>query len=789
MDRREVYVRGAGLALLALALILLMSLASFNPNDPPGADHPRLDPASNICGIVGAYLAYTVRLFLGTGGYLIAGLMGVIGAFMLIHRDIDDRLMRGIGVAVLILSWCAGIGMLFPNGGWPGGHGGWIGRAIGPGFLSSIGTGGYVIVVLGLTLGALLAADAWVLWVGRKSVQAFTMVGLPKRGGATVAPVDLPTPASAERTRVEPEERMAEQKELLRQRIAEQRASQTKTPPEPPTEDFTDEPPAVRRAGPSTISEAPTLLVKEKEKEKAPEPKPRAARKVKQEQIGDYALPGMDMLDPPDPVNPKAADERVQEKREILERTLEEFGIAAQVVEIDRGPVITQFELELAPGVKIGKIVGLSDDLARALKAISVRVVAPIPGKSTVGIEVPNANREVVRMREIFESGVLERKRLTIPLLLGKDASGEPLIGDLAQMPHMLIAGATGSGKSVCMNSVIMTFLLTQSPTNLKLLLIDPKMVELSAFREVPHLICPVVTDMKKAASTLEWATKKMDERYSLLANVGVRNIAGYNALGEKEIRKRLEAAPDEDIEGVPFHMPYIIIIIDELADLMMVSAKEVENTITRLAQKSRAVGIHLIVATQRPSVDVVTGLIKANLPCRLAFQTASKIDSRTILDRNGGEKLLGRGDMLFLPPGSSKLTRGQGCFTSDEEIRRITTYLSDRAKPQFEQELVRPRNDAEDEMAEADPFFMDAVRVVVENQRGSVSLLQRKLGIGYGRAARLIDLMGEAGIIGEYKGSQAREVMYTLEEWDARHGTGGPTISQEPAGEESEAT
>ena len=448
------------------------------------------------------------------------------------------------------------------------------------------------------------------------------------------------------------------------------------------------------------------------------------------------------MLDPPQPADARAPDEDIEGKREVLERTLEEFGIVAQVVEVDPGPVITQFELELAAGIKIGKIIGLSDDIARALKAQSVRVVAPIPGKSTVGIEVPNSTRQVVRLRELFESGIIQRKRMTIPLLLGKDASGEPLLADLAQMPHLLIAGATGSGKSVCMNSIIMTFLLTQSPEDVKLILIDPKMVELSAFRDIPHLMTPVLTDMKKASAVLEWATRKMDERYSLLANVGVRNIAAYNALGEKEIRKRLDVGPDDDLEGLAFHLPHIIIIIDELADLMMVSAKEVENTITRLAQKSRAVGIHLIVATQRPSVDVVTGLIKANLPSRLAFQTASKVDSRTILDRNGAEKLLGRGDMLFLPPGSAKLIRGQGAFTSDEEIRRVTALIAQRAKPHYDAELANPQGLQEGEGAAQDALFDDAVRIILESQRGSVSLLQRKLGIGYGRASRLVDLM-----------------------------------------------
>ncbi len=772
MERREVYHRGLGLVLCAAGLILFMSVASYNPHDPPGNDYPvYYAHAANICGPVGAHLAWLFRLLFGTGSYLIALALAVVGSFMVIAYQITDRWMRLAGGTLFILSWCAGMALVFTTGGSPYGHGGMIGWALGPGVLSSLGTGAYVIVLLGLALGALLAADAFVLWLGRKSVEALTMRGddaAPDGRSASPTAPASPTGPTAEAP-TDPGGKMAEQKELLRKRIEERAKSKVEPPPvEEPTVLKTVPPPPAPPP-PSPIAEAATVLVKPKEPKEPRKPKPRKPI------AGGFALPPLDLLDPVAAAKGKETESSIAQKQEVLERTLEEFGIAAQVVEIDRGPVITQFELELAPGVKITKIAGLSDDIARALKATAVRVVAPIPGKSTVGVEVPNTHREIVQMRDLFDSGVLDRKKMTIPLMLGKDASGEPLIADLAQMPHMLIAGATGSGKSVCMNSVIMTMLMTQAPDDLKLMLVDPKMVELSAFRDVPHLMCPVLTDMKKAAAVLEWATRKMDERYSMLANVGVRNIASFNALGEKEIRKRLEMGPDEELEGIIFRMPYVVIIIDELADLMMVSAKEVENTITRLAQKSRAVGIHLIVATQRPSVDVVTGLIKANLPCRLAFQTASKIDSRTILDRNGADKLLGKGDMLFLPPGSSKLIRGQGTFTSDDEIHRVIGYLVERATPEFEQELVNPKGlgDGEEMLAE-DELFNDAVRIILESQRGSVSLLQRKLGIGYSRASRLIDMMGEAGIVGEYKGSQAREVNYTLEEWDAQHGGNG---------------
>ncbi|MGD1002353.1 MAG: DNA translocase FtsK 4TM domain-containing protein [Candidatus Brocadiia bacterium] len=774
MDRRKIYLRGLGVALVALALILLMSFISYNRSDYP---YPVVAPVNttpeNICGTVGAHLAWLFWFFFGMGAILLVFATAVVGGLMIIAQPVTDPVVRGLGAGLFLLAWCGLASRIFDPKAMPGGAGGIIGHFLAEVLLKPLGLGGYVAALAGLVLGALLAADAWVLWLGRKGVEMVTMHGgAAASSGATTAE----NSAEATASKLSAEERIAEQKESLRKRLAERKTAPALEPAATDSEE--------RSAGkplPTPASEAPTVVLREKEPRKpvpqaAPEKPPRskeAARK-EPETAGDYRMPGLEVLDPPQPADASAPDEDVEGKREVLERTLEEFGIVAQVVEVDPGPVITQFELELAAGIKIGKIIGLSDDIARALKAQSVRVVAPIPGKSTVGIEVPNNTRQVVRLRELFESGIMQRKRMTIPLLLGKDASGEPLLADLAQMPHLLIAGATGSGKSVCMNSIIMTFLMTQSPEDVKLILIDPKMVELSAFRDIPHLMTPVLTDMKKASAVLEWATHKMDERYSLLANVGVRNIGAYNALGEKEIRKRLDVGPEDDLEGVAFHLPHIIIIIDELADLMMVSAKDVENTITRLAQKSRAVGIHLIVATQRPSVDVVTGLIKANLPSRLAFQTASKVDSRTILDRNGAEKLLGRGDMLFLPPGSAKLIRGQGAFTSDEEIRRVTTLIAQRAKPHYDAELANPQGLQEGEGAAQDPLFDDAVRIILESQRGSVSLLQRKLGIGYGRASRLVDLMAAAGIVGEYKGSQAREVLFTLEDWDAQHGTSG---------------
>jgi len=362
-------------------------------------------------------------------------------------------------------------------------------------------------------------------------------------------------------------------------------------------------------------------------------------------------------------------------------------------------------------------------------------------------------------------------------MFLAKDAAGEPLIYDLTEMPHLLIAGRTGSGKSVCINAAILSILFTKTPDEVKLLLVDPKMVELAAFKRIPHLIAPVVTDMKKAAAVMQWAVGKMDERYDLLARAGVRDIAGYNRLGTLGVAERFGDLPDDERVHVPDRMPYLVILVDELADLMMIAGKDVEDAATRLAQKSRSVGIHIVLATQRPSADVITGLIKANLPSRIAFQVSSKLESRIIVDQNGAETLLGAGDMLFMGPTSADLIRAQGTYVSDDEIRRVVEHIRERAAPEFSRELMQVRTDVETGSARLknyhDELYEPAVRIILEAQRGSVSLLQRRLGIGYGRAARLIDMMAEDGLVGEYQGSQAREVIVSLEQWEADHPEG----------------
>ncbi len=502
-----------------------------------------------------------------------------------------------------------------------------------------------------------------------------------------------------------------------------------------------------------------------------PSPRPIPAASQAPRKLGNYRLPPLDLLALPEPlVNDNDRTLLVETARKI-EETLHNFKIEAQVVEVQKGPVITQYEVSLAAGIKVHKIMALSDDLAMALKASSIRIVAPIPGKSTVGVEVPNRHRNMVGLRELLECSEFREGDHKIPLALGKDTAGKPIIGDLGQMPHLLIAGATGSGKSVCINAVITNILLTKTPEEVKLILVDPKMVELSSFENLPHLLTPVLTDMRKTPAVLNWMVEKMDERYELLALAGVRNIASYNALGREKLNEALRASgqiEEEAIPEIPDLLPHYVMIIDELADLMMTASKEVEASITRLSQKSRAVGIHIILATQRPSVDVITGLIKANMPSRISFHVASKVDSRTILDRNGADKLLGKGDLLYLAPGTSNLVRAQGTFISDREIREVVRFVRNEAEPQFNQELTRFGAGGATEGSDADELYEQAVRIVLDSQRGSVTLLQRQLQIGYTRASRLMEIMHQNGLVGPFKGSKAREVYYKLEDWEA---------------------
>jgi S-DNA-T family DNA segregation ATPase FtsK/SpoIIIE len=505
-------------------------------------------------------------------------------------------------------------------------------------------------------------------------------------------------------------------------------------------------------------------------------PEPKGPPPVRPPLPEDYVFPGLALLEQGRGCDPESVREEVEANATILRETLASFDVEAQVVSSLRGPVITFYEIAIPSGTRLNRVTALADDLAIALKAASIRIVAPIPGRNTVGIEVPNLQRDPVVMHDIVREASSLTERKAIPVFLGRDTAGRLICEDLATMPHLLIAGATGSGKSVCINSILLSVLYTRTPAEVRLILIDPKQVELSFFEGIPHLLTPVVTDMQRAAKILEWAVDRMEERYSMLLAAGVRNVAGYNALG-KEKRAEIRQRANLSEEDLPDYMPYLVIVVDELADLMLTSGKEVELAITRLAQKSRAVGIHIILATQRPSTNVITGLIKANMPTRIAFRVASKIDSRVILDANGADKLLGMGDMLYMNPRTLHLRRAQGTLVTDAEARQVVDFLKEKCPPPAYQDILKQSTGVLGDPMEEDDLYNDAVRAVLATRLGSASMLQRRLGIGYTRASRLVDMMSDRGVVGPHVGSKAREVLYTLEEWDKAHGTAGAEI------------
>ena len=495
-----------------------------------------------------------------------------------------------------------------------------------------------------------------------------------------------------------------------------------------------------------------------------------------------YNLPPLTLLNDPEPFPVEDHEQKLREVAVLLEKTFQDFGLSVKVVGIHTGPVITQYEIALETGLRLSKVTNLADDLALNLKVPSVRVVAPLPGRNTVGIEVPNEIRQTVRLKELVTALAATAKvtKFKLPLFLGKDVEGRPLAYDLATMPHLLIAGSTGTGKSVCLNTIIISLLLTRRPDECRMILIDPKKVELTQFAHIPHLMTPVVKDDKKADAILAWAVDKMEERYEWLHRARVRNIAGYNELPYEEIIRRMNPDSEEERRNIPRNMPYIVIVIDEVGDLMMKMKKEIEGNIIMLAQKSRAAGIHLILATQKPTVDVITGLIKSNLPARICFRVTNRSDSAVVLDEKGGERLLGMGDMLFLQTGN--LTRAQGAFVSDEEIERVVDAVATDT-PNYDSELLnlKTREQMEngggtstgEKLRERDPLYEQAVEIVIREQRGSTSLLQRALGIGYGKASRFIDYMAEDGIVGAFNGSNARQVLISPEEWTARRDAG----------------
>ena len=772
LEQRNLKIDLAALALLAVTVFLGASLLSYDPADPPNSlVYPTRTQPANICGRSGALVSAMLFDALGLGAYYLLVSLAVVDAMLLVRRGISQPVLRGLGWLLSLVGFTTLAAMALPQCS-PGpviGSGGYLGAA-GRGLLEMhfANVGAYILVCSLILGGLLLSTDYVVVWLLAWGI------GIPAKGlGRGVVRVGMAYSGKLipRRSDLEPYAEDAA-------RAASVRIS--RRPAIPPAEEPAADATQVSQESAAADSEAlartaapATLPLRIRKPAKAQKEKILADLDAASGPADDYELPTLDLLLPSEPFCFEEQEKDVRRKAHILEKTFADFGFNIRVVEIQTGPVIAQFEVELEAGLRLSRITGLADDLAIALRVPSVRIVAPLPGKNTVGIEVPNSTRQLVRMREVMEETSGTTHSMRIPIFLGKDVAGNPMVVDLATLPHLLIAGRTGTGKSVCLNSIIVSLLMTRRPDEVRMLLIDPKMVELSPYKNIPHLMHPVVTDMRKAEAILGWAVEKMEERYHLLARAGVRHISVYNQLGEQELMDRIQ--PDDDERPtIPRHIPYIVIVADEMADLMMTSAKEVEGHIIRLAQKSRAVGIHLVAATQKPTVDVITGLIKSNLPARICFQVASRTDSRVVLDEMGADKLLGNGDMLFLWPGTSTLLRGQGTYLSDDEIARVIARVA-TAEPQFVKELVQlkarePEADAA-AFKNRDDLYEAAVDIVVREGRGSVSLLQRALGIGYGRAARLIDFMAEDGLIGPYNGSQAREVLISLDDWEQMRG------------------
>ena len=699
------------LVLFAAGLLILLSLVSYSAADPCFSVAGHTGAVRNYIGIIGSYLSDALLRILGVSAYLVPAFLFAYALFLGFGKEALHPHLKKVGGLVLIVSSAVLFGLQgdtvrLLNEELP--SGGLLGSLVSRFLLRGVSvTGSYIITVTAivsslmlLTPFSLRGALAWIRNVyGRLMEQIEIMVALYR--------------ARAEKARE-----------------AKLRPVQPKEPPK-----IVD-----------TQREAARMREQKEKREKPAKPVQSSFGFM--EGKGEYTLPAPDLLDPIPPAVKRVTKEDMLAQSALLSRKFMDFDIQGRVVQVYPGPVVTMFEFEPAPGVKVSKIVNLSDDLALAMKAGSVRIVAPLPGKAAVGIEVPNNTRETVYFREILESPLFQSNKSRLKIPLGKDIFGVPVVTTIEKMPHLLVAGATGSGKSVAINSVILALLYNARPNEVKLVLVDPKMLELSLYNDIPHLLSPVVTQPKRAAETLRALVAEMERRYRQLAGKGSKNIESYNKI-----------VPEVE------RLPYIVVIIDELADLMMTVQREVEDSIMRLAQMARAAGIHLIVATQRPSVDVITGLIKANLPARISFQVSSKTDSRTILDANGAENLLGMGDMLFLPPGTAHLVRVHGCFVSEAEIKRVVEFVKKQGSPNYELLAQRVKEVAEaevasDEESERDELYERAVELVQMNGQASTSFLQRRLRVGYNRAARMIEMMEEDGIVAPADGAKPREVL-----------------------------
>ena len=735
--QREIW----GVVICLIALLIALSLISYDPSDrsfntPSGAINTH-----NWGGFIGAFLADLLLQSLGFTSYLVPILL-CVGAIRMFRANYNGiQLTKALAYAVLLLSLGVILSVAIDTESARDG-GGIIG-----GFLNE-----RVLVPLFGRLSAILIACFTMLL----SVMVLTqnslldLLGHTKKTFAEFRKSFVPAVNN----------RLKELREKNEKRKGENTKKEKKDYVPPPIvlkDEVKDDP------GAKKSPKKPTL---------PPE-------QFKLPDVGEgYKFPPLELLDPPEGEQFKIDKETLHANSLILQKKLEDFGVEGEVVAVRPGPVITMYEFKPAPGVKVRRIVLLADDLAMALRAVSVRILAPIPGESVVGIEIPNPRRETVYLREVIESDAYRSTDSKIALALGKDIGGTSFATDLAKMPHLLVAGATGTGKSVSINAMILSILFKSSPQDVKFIMVDPKMLELTVYEDIPHLLVPVVTDPKKAAAALFWAMDEMDRRYRLMRDKGARNIDNYNRTLEREAGKKTvidltEAESNEenlppggnlsaDTPLVHEKLPRIVIIIDELADLMMTVGRDIEEYITRLAQKARAAGIHLILATQRPSVDVITGLIKANFPARISFQVTSRVDSRTILDSMGGEKLLGNGDLLFLPPGTARLIRVHGAFVSDQEVRRVMKFIKQQGRPNYRPEVLEAKREIEAAAAAEDDYdemYDQAVAIVTETQQASISMIQRRLRVGYNRAARMIEQMERDRVVGPADGAKPREV------------------------------
>ncbi|MDH3976001.1 MAG: DNA translocase FtsK 4TM domain-containing protein [Deltaproteobacteria bacterium] len=717
----------SGLIIIALSLFYFMALVTYSPSDPSFNSYVSDSRGTdNLGGVVGAFISDISLQLFGLSSYILPAITLLAGIFLLVRKQIKIKEASKIaGLILLLLASSAFLSLL--KTGSPIKGGGVTGDALSTILVAYLNYwGAYLFSALALVLSLILTTG----------ISTVTFV---KTLSSAISRILMTIYHSA--------------RNLLRKYLERRRRLKG-------TKSRIKKEEAKKKSSPTIIVEPMKSETSAKAKKESQESLPFMDLQPKD----GLPLPSFSLLDAVEKKSRGIDKESIIMNSRILEKKLGDFGVDGEVHEVHPGPVITMYEFVPAPGVKVNKVVNLTDDLAMALSAISIRIVAPIPGKAVIGIEIPNKERETVFFKEILTSEGFERSHSMLSLALGKDIGGQPVVTDLARMPHLLVAGATGAGKSVSVNSMICSILYKATPNDVRFIMVDPKMLELSVYDGIPHLLLPVVTDPKKAALALRWTVSEMERRYQLLAETGVKNIISFNRLVEKNPVFTRKNEEGEEEEVTLEKLPYIVVVIDELADLMMVASKDVEECIMRLAQMARASGIHLILATQRPSVDVITGIIKANFPSRIAFQVSSKIDSRTILDSNGAENLLGSGDMLFLTPGASKIHRVHGAYISEAETHRIVNFLKKvGGKPAYDETILKPKAEENDDGYddEYDEKYDEAVKIVCDIGTASISMIQRRMRIGYNRAARLIEKMEQEGIVGPSDGtSKGREVL-----------------------------